>query len=100
MEEWQHLYARDSSETLCGEPNVSYLIALLDFPIEDFCPECLAKLLEQYRRQMGVAAKMAVVAMTATEISIADTNDSGSMDVAGLDTATPELLSAFARGDF
>ncbi|MBM3260786.1 TROVE domain-containing protein [Candidatus Kaiserbacteria bacterium] len=54
--------------------------------------------LEQYRRKTGIAAKLVVVGMTATECSIADPNDAGQLDVVGFDTATPELISDFARG--
>jgi 60 kDa SS-A/Ro ribonucleoprotein len=54
--------------------------------------------LKQYRRKTGIAAKLVVVGMTATEISIADPNDAGSMDVVGFDTATPAVLADFVRG--
>jgi 60 kDa SS-A/Ro ribonucleoprotein len=53
--------------------------------------------LRQYRDQMGIAAKLAVVGMTATECSIADPTDAGMLDVVGFDTATPALLADFAR---
>ncbi|OZE77201.1 RNA-binding protein [Rhodococcus sp. 15-649-2-2] len=55
--------------------------------------------LQQYRREVNPNAKLVVVGMTATEFSIADSNDSGMLDVAGFDSATPSLLSGFARGD-
>ncbi len=54
--------------------------------------------LKQYRQQMGIDAKLAVVAMEATEFTIADPSDAGMIDVAGFDTATPQLLSEFACG--
>ncbi len=38
--------------------------------------------------------------MTSTGFTIADPADSGCLDVVGFDTATPELLSGFIRGDF
>ena len=53
--------------------------------------------LEQYRRETGIPARLVVVGMTATEFSIADPNDAGMLDVVGFDTATPELVSDFAR---
>jgi 60 kDa SS-A/Ro ribonucleoprotein len=36
--------------------------------------------------------------MTSTGFSIADPADAGMMDVVGFDSATPELISDFARG--
>ncbi len=56
-----------------------------------------AELLRDYRRQMGIAAKMAVVGLTATGGSIADPEDPLMMDVAGFDATTPEVISEFAR---
>ena len=53
--------------------------------------------LERYRRETGIPAKLVVVGMTATGFSIADPNDAGMLDVVGFDTATPELVSDFAR---
>jgi 60 kDa SS-A/Ro ribonucleoprotein len=54
--------------------------------------------LQQYRRQMGIPAKLVVVGMTATGFSIADPNDAGMLDVVGLDTSTPALINDFIRG--
>ena len=51
--------------------------------------------LQQYRRQMGIAAKLIVVAMTSNGFSIADPNDAGMLDVVGFDLATPQLMSDF-----
>jgi 60 kDa SS-A/Ro ribonucleoprotein len=42
---------------------------------------------------------MSVVGMTATDFTIADPEDPGTLDVAGFDSATPSLLADFARGD-
>lgn len=53
--------------------------------------------LEQYRREMGIPAKLVVVGMVANEFTIADPNDAGMLDVVGFDTATPSLISDFAR---
>ena len=52
--------------------------------------------LREYRQKMGIPAKMIVVGMTATQFTIADPVDAGSMDVVGFDTATPALMSDFA----
>lgn len=53
--------------------------------------------LRRYRQQMGIAAKLVVVGMTATEFTIADPNDAGSLDVVGFDLSAPALISDFAR---
>jgi 60 kDa SS-A/Ro ribonucleoprotein len=53
--------------------------------------------LEQYRREMGIPAKLVVVGMTANGFTIADPNDAGMLDVVGFNTATPSLISGFAR---
>lgn len=55
--------------------------------------------LREYREKMGIPARLAVVAMTPTEFSIADPRDPGSLDVSGFDSAVPILLSDFSRGD-
>ena len=55
--------------------------------------------LEQYRQEMGIAARLAVVGMTATDITIADPLDPGSLDVAGFDASVPKMLADFGRGE-
>lgn len=52
--------------------------------------------LNEYRRKMGIPAKLVTVAMLANLFSIADPNDRGAMDCVGFDTATPNLISDFA----
>jgi 60 kDa SS-A/Ro ribonucleoprotein len=37
--------------------------------------------------------------MVSNEFSIADGNDPGMLDIVGFDTATPQLISEFARGE-
>jgi len=54
--------------------------------------------LVQYRRETGIAARLIVVGMTATEFTIADPSDPGMLDVAGFDSAVPSLISDFSRG--
>lgn len=56
--------------------------------------------LRQYRQVMGIGARMVVVAMTSAGFTIADPNDAGSMDVVGMDSATPALIADFVRGNF
>jgi 60 kDa SS-A/Ro ribonucleoprotein len=58
-----------------------------------------AQALVQYREKTGIPAKMIVVGMTANNFSIADPNDAGSLDIVGFDTAAPQLISDFARGE-
>jgi len=55
--------------------------------------------LRAYRDKMGIDAKLVVVAMTSTGFTIADPNDAGMLDVVGFDTATPDVISAFVRGE-
>lgn len=54
--------------------------------------------LAQYRQKTGIDARLIVVGMTSTGFSIADPSDPGMLDVVGFDTATPDLVSQFARG--
>jgi 60 kDa SS-A/Ro ribonucleoprotein len=55
--------------------------------------------LRDYRRASGVDARLVVVGMVSNGFSIADPSDPGMLDVVGFDTATPQLVSDFARGD-
>lgn len=54
--------------------------------------------LRKYRETMGIDAKLVVAAMSSTEFSIADPNDTGMLDVVGFDNAVPSLISEFSRG--
>jgi 60 kDa SS-A/Ro ribonucleoprotein len=55
--------------------------------------------LRRYRDITGINARLSVVGMTSTGFSIADPTDPGMLDVVGMDTATPDLISSFARGE-
>jgi 60 kDa SS-A/Ro ribonucleoprotein len=55
--------------------------------------------LKMYRDAMGIPARLIVVGMTATDFSIADPNDAGMLDVVGFDTAAPNFMSDFIRGE-
>ena len=57
-----------------------------------------AQALQQYRREMGIDAKLIVVGMVANRFSIADPDDAGMLDVVGFDTAAPNVMADFARG--
>jgi 60 kDa SS-A/Ro ribonucleoprotein len=54
--------------------------------------------LRDYRRASGIDARLVVVGMVSNGFSIADPADRGMLDVVGFDTATPQLISEFARG--
>jgi 60 kDa SS-A/Ro ribonucleoprotein len=57
-----------------------------------------AQALRDYRRSSGIQARLVVVGMVSNGFTIADPNDQGMLDVVGFDTATPQLISDFARG--
>ncbi len=57
-----------------------------------------AHALADYRRASGIDAKLVVVGLVSNGFSIADPADPGMLDVVGFDTATPQLISNFARG--
>lgn len=54
--------------------------------------------LKLYRDKYG-PTRFVVVAMTSAGYSIADPADPGSLDVVGFDSAVPNLISAFSRGE-
>ena len=53
--------------------------------------------LRRYRREMGIPAKLVVVSLTGNEISIADPEDAGQLDVVGFDTNLTKLITDFAK---
>jgi 60 kDa SS-A/Ro ribonucleoprotein len=53
--------------------------------------------LRRYRERTGIAAKLVVAGMTSTGFTIADPNDTGTLDVVGFDAAAPALIADFAR---
>lgn len=54
--------------------------------------------LQQYRSCMSIAARLIVLAMTATGFTIADPEDAGMLDIVGIGTDTPAIVSDFAAG--
>lgn len=54
--------------------------------------------LKQYRKGMGIDAKLVVIGMTATEFTIADPEDPGMLDIVGMDVSVPSLISDFVNG--
>lgn len=55
--------------------------------------------LAEYRQATGVNTRLVVAAFTSTGFSIADPADPGQLDVVGLDSAVPQLIADFSRGD-
>jgi 60 kDa SS-A/Ro ribonucleoprotein len=56
--------------------------------------------LRQYRERSGIAARLIVVGMTATEFTIADPADPGMLDVVGFSADAPAVMSGFSAGRF
>jgi 60 kDa SS-A/Ro ribonucleoprotein len=55
--------------------------------------------LREYRVKVNPQARLVVVAMTGTGNSIVDPRDPLSLEVSGFDSAVPQLIADFARGD-
>ncbi len=56
--------------------------------------------LEKYRKVTGIDAKMIFLSTAATKNTLIRPDDKNSLDIAGFDSAAPQLISSFARGDF
>ena len=56
-----------------------------------------AQAVVRYRKEMGIMAKLVVVAMASNRSSIAAPSDAGMLNVVGFDTAVPNLISEFIR---
>lgn len=54
--------------------------------------------LNKYRKETGIPATLVVNGMTANDVSIADPNDAGMLDVVGFDSASPNIISDFVAG--
>lgn len=54
--------------------------------------------LAQYRKMIGINAKLIVLGMTASSFTIADPTDSGMLDIVGFDSATPGVMAEFISG--
>jgi 60 kDa SS-A/Ro ribonucleoprotein len=57
------------------------------------------QLLDKYRKQSGINARVVVVAMESNRYTVGDPNDPLSLDIVGLDASVPRLVTSFARGD-
>jgi 60 kDa SS-A/Ro ribonucleoprotein len=54
--------------------------------------------IKKYRSEMQIDAKLIVVAMTSNGFSLADPEDSGMLDIAGFDSAAPQIIREFVMG--
>lgn len=54
--------------------------------------------LDKYRKSVNPEAKLAVMAVTPTQFTIADPRDPGMLDVVGFDSDTPKMISDFSKG--
>lgn len=54
--------------------------------------------LDIYRQRFNANARSVVAAMVPNKFSIADPNDGGMLDVVGMDTSTPTIISDFIAG--
>lgn len=52
--------------------------------------------LDRYRQKTGIAAKLVVCGMTATDITIANPADRGMLDVCGMDSNVPKVMADFS----
>ena len=58
-----------------------------------------AQALREYRKKSGIwNAKLIVCAMTSNEFTLADPEDPGMLDMAGFDSAAPEIIRNFSLG--
>jgi 60 kDa SS-A/Ro ribonucleoprotein len=57
-----------------------------------------AAALQEYRRRVNPNAKIAILGMASNSFTVADPQDAGMIDIAGLDASMPQILATFARG--
>jgi hypothetical protein len=55
--------------------------------------------LEEYRKKTGINAKLIVVGMVANSLTIADPSDKNTLNLAGFDSALPQLITMFLKGE-
>ena len=58
-----------------------------------------AKALQDYRKSSGIQARLIVCAMTSNGFTLADPEDAGMLDMAGFDSAAPNIIRSFALGE-
>ena len=54
--------------------------------------------LDAYRQMMGIQSRSAVIGLVSNGFSIADPQDPGMLDVVGMDTSAPQIISDFFAG--
>ena len=54
-----------------------------------------AQAIAEYRRKMGIPAKLVVVAMATNRLSIGDSMDAGTLNVVGFDASVPGVIAEF-----
>jgi 60 kDa SS-A/Ro ribonucleoprotein len=77
---------------------VDTFITLTDSETWDGITQHPFQALQTYRKSMGIQARGIVAAFTSTGFSIADPSDPLSLDVVGLDSAAPQLMTDFSAG--
>ncbi len=55
--------------------------------------------LDRYRKRINPKAKLAMVNMTANDVTIADPTDPNMTDLIGFDTAVPQMITQFLKGE-
>ncbi len=56
-----------------------------------------AQAINEYRKKMGIPAKLVVVAMASNRVTVGDVNDPGTLNVVGFDASVPHVISTFLR---
>jgi 60 kDa SS-A/Ro ribonucleoprotein len=104
----QYISRMDFGATDCALP-MRYALSVVGLEIDAFCiytdneswsgsvhPD---QALNEYRQKRGIPSKLVACAMTADKYSVANPDDAGQMDVIGFDTATPNVISGFVKGE-
>ena len=56
-----------------------------------------AQALDRYRQKTGINSKLIVCGMVSNQMTVGDPADSGSLNVVGFDTATPQIIAEFVK---
>lgn len=64
----------------------------------EYISETATSMLYKYRGLTGIDAKHVAVSMVANRLTLADPNDTNTLQVVGFDTATPTIISDFVAG--
>ena len=59
-----------------------------------------ARAMESYRASTGIDARLVVVGMVDNDLNSVDPNDPLALNVVGMDTYAPSIISSFVRGEF